>query len=158
MKIKPWKPYRFISALAKITRQMCRLSCCLISLHCESIPWGNPAMRAFTPWNWSIYSFIHSFIQLFIYNLRQEAWITHRARSTTISRKKNKKKPRKLVIQLTRMTILRNAKKRNANAKSELGRTSIKKQQHIRSSKLFNGRLVWHLIHTLLKVGGVSRS
>ena len=41
---------------------------------------------------------------------------------------------------------------------TELRRTPIKNQQHIRSSKLFNGRLVWHLIHTLLKVWGVSRS
>ena len=56
------------------------------------------------------------------------------------------------------MTILRNDKKRNANAKTELGRTSIKNQQHIRSSKLFNGGLVWHLIHTLLRVWGVSIS
>ena len=52
------------------------------------------------------------------------------------------------------MTILRNDKKRNANAKTELGRTSLKNQQHIRSSKLFNGRLVWHLIHTLLRGWG----
>ena len=37
------------------------------------------------------------------------------------------------------MTILRNDKKRNANAKTEFGRTSIKNQQHIQSSKLFNG-------------------
>ena len=37
------------------------------------------------------------------------------------------KKRRKFVIQLTRMTILRNDKKRNANAKTEFGRTSIKK-------------------------------
>ena len=56
------------------------------------------------------------------------------------------------------MTILRNDKKRNANAKTELRRTSIKNQQHIRSSKLFNGGVVWHLIHTLLKVWGVSTS
>ena len=62
------------------------------------------------------------------------------------------KKKRKLAIQLTRMTILRNDKKRNANAKTEFGRTSIKNQQHIQSSKLFNGWLVWHLIHTLLKI------
>ena len=34
---------------------------------------------------------------------------------------------RKLVIQLTRLTILRKNKKRNANAKTEFGRTSIKK-------------------------------
>ena len=50
------------------------------------------------------------------------------------------------------MTILRNDKKRNANAKTEFGRTSIKNQQHIQSSKLFNGWLAWHLIHTLLKI------
>ena len=50
-----------------------------------------------------------------------------------------KKKKRKLAIQLTRMTILRNDKKRNANAKTEFGRTLIKNQQHIQSSKLFNG-------------------
>ena len=37
------------------------------------------------------------------------------------------KKRRKFVIQLTRMTILRNDKKRNANTKTEFGRTSIKK-------------------------------
>ena len=37
------------------------------------------------------------------------------------------KKRRKLVIQLTRMTILRNDKERNANAKTEFGRTSIEK-------------------------------
>ena len=78
----------------------------------------------------------------------------HSQSSTTSSREKK----RKLVIQLTRMTILRNDKKRNANAKTELGRTSLKNQQHIRSSKLFNGRLVWHLIHTLLRGwgGGVT--
>ena len=69
-----------------------------------------------------------------------------------------RKKKRKLVIQLTRMTISRNDKKRNANAKTELGRTSLTNQQHIRSSKLFNGRLVWHLIHTLLRGWGVSTS
>ena len=68
------------------------------------------------------------------------------------------KKKRKLVIQLTRMTILRNDKKRNAKAKTELGRTPIKNQRRIRSSKLFNGRLVWLLIHALLKVWGVSTS
>ena len=39
------------------------------------------------------------------------------------------------------------------NFRNDLGRTSIKKSTtHIQSSKLFNGRLVWHLIHTLLKV------
>ena len=63
-----------------------------------------------------------------------------------------------ILIQLTRMTYFRNDKKRNGNAKTELGTTSIKNQQHTRSSKLFNGRLVWHLIHTLLKVWGVSTS
>ena len=57
------------------------------------------------------------FIHLFIYKLRQEVWITHRASSTT------------------------RTKKKNGNAETELGRTSIKNQQHIRSSKLFNGPL-----------------
>ena len=34
------------------------------------------------------------------------------------------------------------------NFRNDLGRTSIKKSTtHIQSSKLFNGRLVWHLIH-----------
>ena len=47
-------------------------------------------------------SCIISFYCFFIYKLRQEAWITHRASSTTRSRKKE----RKLVIQLKRMTIL----------------------------------------------------
>ena len=37
-------------------------------------------------------------------------------------------------------------KKRNGNAKTELGWTSIKNQPHIRSSKLLNGRLVWYLL------------
>ena len=47
---------------------------------------------------------MHHFILLFffIYKLRQEAWIAHRASSTTRFRKKE----RKLVIQLKRMTIL----------------------------------------------------
>ena len=45
---------------------------------------------------------IISFYCFFIYKLRQEAWIAHRASSTTRSRKKE----RKLVIQLKRMTIL----------------------------------------------------
>ena len=49
-------------------------------------------------------------------------------------------------------TLETTKKKRNKIAKTELGRTSIKNQQNIRSSSLFNGRLVWHLIHTLLKV------
>ena len=61
--MKPWKPYRFISALAKITRQMCMLSCCLISLHCESIFGGDEGFYAL---KW-IYLFIHLFIYLFIY-------------------------------------------------------------------------------------------
>ena len=44
------------------------------------------------------------------------------------------------------------------NFRNDLGRTSIKKSTtHIQSSKLFNGRLVWHLnIHTLLKVLSVA--
>ena len=130
----PWQKY---------PRQMCMLSCCLNFVHCESIPLDDEGFYALK----LIYLFIHSFIYLFLYNLPQEAWITHRASSTTSSRKKR----RKLVIQLTRMKILRNDKK-NANTKTEFGRPSIKNQQHIRSSKLFNGRLVWHLIHTLLKV------
>ena len=149
MKIKPWKPYRFISCPGKNNPAdvyvivLSHFPSLRIHSMRESSHEGFYALKL-------IYLFIHSFIYLFIYNLRQEAWITHRASSTTISRKK--KQTRKLVIQLTRMTILRNDKKRNANAKTELGRTSIKKQQHIRSSNLFYGRLVWHLIHTLLKV------
>ena len=55
-------------------------------------------------------------------------------------------------------TLETTKKKRNANAKTELGRTSIKNQQHIRSSKQFNGRLVWYFIQTLSKVWGVSTS
>ena len=97
-----------------------------------------------------IYLFIHSFIYLFIIFAKRPGLLTEQAPLRFPEKKqKQKKKTRKLVIQLTRMTILRNAKERNANAKTELGRTSIKKQQHIRSNKLFNGRLVWHLIHTL---------
>ena len=54
---------------------------------------------------------------------------------------------------------LETTKKRNGNAKTELGRTSIKKQnqQHIRSSKLFNGRLVWHLIRPLVSTSLINR-
>ena len=32
----------------------------------------------------------------------------------------------------------------------------MKNQQHKRSSKPFNGRLVWHLIHTLKGLAGVD--
>ena len=32
----------------------------------------------------------------------------------------------------------------------------MKNQQHKRSSKQFNGRLVWHLIHTLKGLAGVD--
>ena len=46
---------------------------------------------------------VNYFIYLFIYKLRQKSWITHRESSTMRS---GKKKKRKLVIQLTRMTIL----------------------------------------------------
>ena len=91
------------------------------------------------------------FIYLFINFAKRPGSLTEQAPLRVPEKKK-------LVIQLTRMTILRNGKKRNANAKTESGRTSLKNQQHIRSSKLFNGRLVWHLIHTLLKVQGVSTS
>ena len=42
--------------------------------------------------NFLVYLFIYVFIYLFIYKLRQEAWITHRATSTTRSRGKKKKK------------------------------------------------------------------
>ena len=52
---------------------------------------------------------------------------------------------------------LETTKKRNGNAKTELGRTSIKNQQHIRSSKLFNGRLVWHLIRPLVSTSLINR-
>ena len=45
---------------------------------------------------------LNSFSYLFIYKLRQEAWITHRASSTTRTRAKK----RKLATQLTRITIL----------------------------------------------------
>ena len=41
--------------------------------------------------------------------------------------------------------------------KTELERTSIKNQHLIRSSKLFSGRPVWHLIYTL-KAWGVPTS
>ena len=71
----PWQKY---------PRQMCMLSCCLNFLHCESIPLDDEGFCALK----LIYLFIHSFIYLFLYNLRQEAWITHRASSTTSSRKK----------------------------------------------------------------------
>ena len=72
-----------------------------------------------------------------------------------------KKKKRKLVIQLFMLNMngntLETTKKRNGNAKTELGRTSIKNQQHMRSSKLFNGRLVWHLIRTLVSTSLINR-
>ena len=73
----PWQKY---------PRQMCMLSCCLNFVHCESIPLDDEGFYALK----LIYLFIHSFIYLFLYNLRQEAWITHRASSTTSSRKKKK--------------------------------------------------------------------
>ena len=52
---------------------------------------------------------------LFIYKLRQEAWITRRASSTTRSRKKKKK-----ISNTTNKndnTLIEMTKKRNANAK-----------------------------------------
>ena len=98
-----------------------------------------------------IYLFIYLFI---IYKLRQEAWITHKASSTTRSRKKEM-----TISNTTNMNdnTLETTKKRNGNAKTELGRTSIKNQQHIRSSKLFNGRLVWHLIRPLVSTSLINR-
>ena len=104
----------------------------------------------FLRWRYKLRWFIILFIYLFIYKLRQEAWITLRVSSTTRSRKKRGK----LVIQVARMTILRKQQKKKWKCKNRIERTSIKNQQHIRSSKLINGRLVWYLIHTLLKVGG----
>ena len=95
--------------------------------------------------------FTYLFIYLFINFAKRPGSPTEQA-ALRGPEKKN------ILIQLTRMTYFRNDKKRNGNAKTELGTTSIKNQQHIRSSKLFNGRLVWHLIHTLLKVWGVSTS
>ena len=46
--------------------------------------------------HWNMYSIDCLFIYLIIYQLRQEAWITHRASSTTSSRKKKIKKKKKI--------------------------------------------------------------
>ena len=80
------------------------------------------------------YLFNYLIIYLFIYKLRQEAWITHRESSTTWSRKKNNNNN---IFNTTNKNdnTLEKTKKRNGNSKTELGRTSIKNQQHIRSSK-----------------------
>ena len=67
------------------------LSCCLISLHCESIPLDDEGFYALKWIYLFIHLFIYLFINLFIYKLRQEAWITHGASSTASSRKKKKK-------------------------------------------------------------------
>ena len=71
-------------------------------------------------------------IYLFIYKHRQEAWITQRASSTTPEKKKK--------ISTTNKNDLETTKKGMEMKKTELGRTSIKNQHHVRSSKLFNGR------------------
>ena len=89
----------------------------------------------------------HQFSCLFIYKLRQEAWITHRSTSITSSRGEKKKK----ICNTTNKND--NTKKRGMPMqKQNLGGHRLKNQQHIQSSKLFNGWLVWHLIHTLLKI------
>ena len=97
--------------------------------------------------------FIYLFIHLFINFAKRP----HKASSITRPREEKRKEKRKLEIQiLMEWQYFRNDKKQQW--KTELGRTLIKNQQLIRSSKLFSGRLVWHLIHTLLKVCGVSTS
>ena len=97
--------------------------------------------------DYSINFLVYLFIYLFIYKLRQEAWITHRSTSITSSRGKKKKK----ICNTTNKND--NTKKRGMPMqKQNLGGHRLKNQQHIQSSKLFNGWLVWHLIHTLLKI------
>ena len=100
--------------------------------------------------DYSINFLVYLFIYLFINFAKRPGSLTEQPPLQVPEEKKR----RKLVIQLTRMTILRNDKKRNANAKTEFGRTLIKKSttHTILLSKLFNGWLVWHLIHTLLKI------
>ena len=53
-------------------------------------------------------------------------------------------------------TLIETTKKKKYKCKVGLGRTSMKNQQHKRSSKPFNGRLVWHLIHSLKGLAGVD--
>ena len=67
--------------------------------------------------------FIYLFIYLFINFAKRPGSLTEQPPLQVPEGKKR----RKLVIQLTRMTILRNDKERNANAKTEFGRTSIEK-------------------------------
>ena len=51
---------------------------------------------------------------------------------------------------------LETTKKMKQKCKNRIGEDIDKNQQHIWSSKVFNGRLVWHLIHTLKGLGGVN--
>ena len=97
--------------------------------------------------------FIYLFIHLFINFAKRP----HKASSITRPREEKRKEKRKLEIQiLTEWQYFRNDKKQQW--KTELERTLIKNQQLIRSSKLFSGRLVWHLIHTLKGLWGVDIS
>ena len=73
--------------------------------------------------DYSINFLVYLFIYLFINFARRPGSLTEQPPLQVPEGKKR----RKFVIQLIRMTILRNDKKRNANAKTEFGRTSIKK-------------------------------
>ena len=55
---------------------------------------------------------------LFIFKLRQEAWITHRASSTSRSKKKNRKISNKTN---KNDNTLEETEKKNGNVKTELG-------------------------------------
>ena len=96
-------------------------------------------------------------IYLFIYLL----FINFAKRPGSLSKQVPLRGPEKKEMTISNTTnmnknTLETTKKRNGNAKTELGRTSIKNQQHIRSSKLFNGRLVWHLIRPLVSTSLIN--
>ena len=60
--------------------------------------------------------------------------------------KKKKKKKKKKISNKTNKNdnTLEKTKKEMQMQKQNWGEHRLKNQQHIRSSKLFNGRLVWH--------------
>ena len=92
---------------------------------------------------------------LFICKLRQKAWITHRASSITKSRRKKK---RKLVIQLTRMTLLWKRQKKKCQCKNRIGEDIDKKSTtHKRIEQAVQWRTSVALnTHTLKGLGSVD--
>ena len=103
---------------------------------------------------WESLHLIIYFIYLFINFVKRPGSLTEQGPlwwSTTRSRKEKRKKKKIRNKNINKNDNTLETTKKSA-MKTELGRTLIKNRQLIRSSKLFSGRPVWHLIYTLLKV------